>query len=225
MIIYQKSLAQINLKNINFILAPTSIYLPLFKNSNITLCIQDISLNENKSLTGDILISQIKSLDVSYALIGHYERKYYYKESEIEILKKIKLCLSNDIKVIYCIGESKEERNRRVEYQVLERQIAKIFNKLDNKELKKIIIAYEPADLIGTDTIYDILKIRSMISFIKKLVKDYYGIDIIVVFGGNVNLANIQSLTALREIDGYIICSSILNPENIPKIITKMTNS
>ena len=222
MLVYKESLSRVKHDNINLILAPSAIYLPLFKNSHLNLCIQDIALNEKLNLTGDISINQLKSLDVSYAIIGHYERRKYYKETEYEILKKIKDATENDIKVIYCIGESKEQRDRFVEYQVLERQIARIFNKLDNEDLKKIIIAYEPTYLIGKSTTYDILKIRSMVIFIKKLIKDYYGIDIPVVFGGSVNHENIDTLMKLNILDGFIICSSILNPENINFIIEKM---
>lgn len=220
---YKNALERKKLKEINFILAPSSIYLSLFKPCSFPLCVQDISLNEKLNLTGDIRIEQLKSLNVNYAIIGHYERRKYYKETEYEILEKIKNTLENDINVIYCIGESFEEMNRRVEYQVLERQIARIFNKLSLEEMKHIIIAYEPTYLIGKDTTYDILKIRSMIIFIKKIIQDYYHINIPVVFGGSVNTDNIENLSKLKEIDGFIICSAILNPENIDKIIEKMT--
>ncbi len=223
MIDYQNTLTNINNKKINFILAPSSIYLSLFKTSNINLCIQDISLNEKLNLTGDISLQQLKSLNVKYAIVGHFERRKYYKETEYEILEKIKNALENDMKVIYCIGESLEEMNRRVEYQVLERQIARIFNKLSREELKNIIIAYEPSYLIGKESTYDILKIRSMILFIKKIIQDYYHISIPVVFGGSVNTDNIENLSKLKEIDGFIICSAVLNPENIDKIMEKMT--
>ena len=222
MLEYKNALENINQKNIEFILAPSSIYLALFKNSDIKLCIQDIALNEKLNLTGDISIQQLKSLDVKYAIIGHFERRKFYKESEYEILEKIKDALENNIQVIYCIGESAEERERKVEYQVLERQIARIFNKLNNTDLKNIIIAYEPTYLIGKNTPYDILKIRSMIIFIKKLIKDYYGINIDVVFGGSVNNDNIDYLLSLNDLDGFIICSAILNPKNITQLIEKI---
>ena len=222
MIDYQNTLTNINNKKINFILAPSSIYLSLFKTSNINLCIQDISLNEKLNLTGDISLQQLKSLNVKYAIVGHFERRKYYKETEYEILEKIKSALNHNIKVIYCIGETKEEKERKVEYQILEKQIARIFNKLNNGELKNIIIAYEPTYLIGNNTTYDILKIRSIIIFIKKLIQDYYQINAQVIFGGNVNTDNINSLSKLDGLDGFIICSSILNPENIPIIIKKI---
>ena len=223
MLNYKSILNSTKFNNINFVFAPSIIYLPLFKDSNIDLCVQDITLNENLNLTGDISIKQLKSLDVKYAIIGHYERRKYYKENEYEILEKIKDCLNSNLRVIYCIGETKEENERKVEYQVLERQIARIFNKLTNDELENIIIAYEPTYLIGKDNAYDILKIRSMILFIKKLVKDYYDIDIKVIFGGHVTNNNLKTLLEINIIDGFIICSSILNPNNISKIINEIT--
>ena len=80
MLIYKDRLLNIKNSSINLIFAPSSIYLPLFKDSNINLCIQDIALNEKLNLTGDISIQQLKSLDVKYAIIGHFERRKYYKE-------------------------------------------------------------------------------------------------------------------------------------------------
>ena len=82
MLTYKEALKKINYKSLNFIFAPTSLYLSLFKDSNINLCIQDIALNEDLNLTGDISLNQIKSLDVKYAIIGHYERRKYYKETD-----------------------------------------------------------------------------------------------------------------------------------------------
>ena len=222
MLKYREMIMDIKEDSLNFILAPSSIYLSLFKNTGIHLCVQDIALNEKLNLTGDISITQLKSLDVSYAIIGHYERRKHYKETEYEILAKIKDALENGIKVIYCIGESKEERERKVEYQVLERQIARIFNKLSNEEIKNIIIAYEPTDLIGGNHTHNLLKIRSMVLFIKKIMNDYYGIPIDVVFGGSIKKENIDDLIHLNVLDGFIICTSILNPENIPKLIEKI---
>ena len=222
MFYYIDVIKRINHDEINLIIAPTSIYLPLFKDSKVNLCVQNIDFNEKLKLTGDISINQLKSLDVKYAIIGHYERRKYYKENEFTLLSKIKNALENDIKVIYCIGESLEEAYRRVEYQVLERQIARIFNKLTEEEQKNIILAYEPSYLIGKDTTYDLLKIRAIILFIKKLVRDYYDLNLPVVFGGNIKPENITDLLNLKIIDGFIICSSILNPENIPQIIQKI---
>ena len=90
-------------------------------------------------------------------------------------------------------------------------------------KLKNIIIAYEPGYLIGNNSTYNLAKIKEMIQFIKHLTLDYYQINVPVVFGGSINKENIDYLLNLNILDGFIICSSILNPENITKIIQKMT--
>ncbi len=223
MLKYKEELASLDLSNINLIIAPSSIYLPLFKTTSINLCVQDIALNEKLHLTGDITFNQLKSLDVTYVLIGHFERRKYYQETEWQILTKITDALNNNFKVIYCIGETLEEKLRKVEYLTLEKQIAKIFNNLSSSALKNIIIAYEPTYLIGQKTPYDFLKIRSMIIFIKKIIQDYYGLNIPVVFGGNVNLDNIDMLNKISSLDGFIICSAIQSPQNIASFIQKIT--
>lgn len=225
---YKENIEKIDTKNVNLILAPSLIYLSLFKNQknkNISLATQDISLNNNLHLTGDISLDGLQSLDIKYAIIGHAERRIFYGESDYTILNKIKACLENNIKVIYCIGESLEELNRKVEYQILEKQIARIFNFIPKSEFKNIIIAYEPHYLIGENTPYNIESIEEKTSFIKKIVWDYYESKIEVVFGGNVNLENIESLQNIKNIDGFMLGTSSLNSANITKIIDKITLS
>lgn len=216
---YKEDLKELDFKNINFILAPSNIYLPLFKDENITLCTQDISLNNNLLLTADTSIQALKSLNVKYALIGHYERRKYYAETHHIIIAKIKEALANQLKIIYCIGESFEELSRHVEYLVLERQIANILNAIPSDEYKNIIIAYEPSYLIEKSSSYNLDKIATTITFIKELIKDYYQEEIKVVFGGNIKPANINELLTIKDLDGFIICSSILNFENLKNIV------
>lgn len=217
--IFKNFIDNINYNNTNLIIAPSSPYLALFKDSNITLCSQDLNINNDLYLTGDISIETLKSLNVKYTIIGHYERRKYYKEDYSTILKKINLALENDLKVIYCIGETKEELLRKVKYQVLERDIARILNNIPEEKFSKLIIAYEPAYLIGNNEPYDIKEIENTIKFIKRLIENYYHYKIEIIFGGNINPHNINELKAISEIDGYILGSSCLNPNNISEII------
>ncbi len=224
MLLYKDYLLNIPSSNIELILAPSNIYLDLLKDNQISLCTQDLSLNDDLSLTGDITIKQLKSLNVKYALIGHFERRKYYEENIDDIIAKINLALTNNLKVIYCIGETLEELNRKIEYQILEKQIAKVLNNIPTSEFKNIIIAYEPTYLIGINNPYDINKIKETISFIKNLVFNYYHENIEVVYGGNLNLDNIKDFNHLTELDGYIIGNAALNPANVTKILENMTN-
>lgn len=222
MLEYREEIRQIK-TDINLILAPSNIYLSLFKGSGISLCTQNLDLKENLEITGNTTIKQLKSLGVSYAIVGHYERKKYYNETERDIINKINTALKNDLKVIYCIGETKEELDRKVEYQVLERMIARVLNGIPKEEFKNVIIAYEPTYLIGTNTPHNIEKIKSMITFIKTIVRDYYGITIDVVFGGNINPNNVDFLNNIKDLDGLMLGYASLNPANISQILEKIT--
>lgn len=222
MLVYKDDLRNIDTSKVELILAPSTIYLPLFKREDVNLCVQDLHIHANKKLTGDISIEQLLSLDVKYAIIGHNERKEYYHETEQEIITKINLALNNNLKVIYCIGETKEELARRVEYLTLERQIARILNHIPENQFKNIIIAYEPTYMIGGNTPLDIATIEKNIYFIKNLIDNYYHCKISVVYGGNITPKNIQKFEHIKGLDGYIIGASSLNPENIKNIIANI---
>ncbi len=224
MLLYKNYLTNLNTYPIELILAPTSIYLSLFQNTDFSLCIQNLPLNANLNLTGDISLNQLSSLKVKYVLVGHYERKKYYNETLTDIITKINLALKAHLKVIYCIGETIEELNRRVTEQTLEKQIANVLNNIPITEFKNLIIAYEPTYLIGTNTPCDLTKIKNTINFIKGLIYNYYHTKVEVVYGGNLNIDNIQDFNALKELDGYIIGNASLNPANIEKILEIMTN-
>ncbi len=222
MLIYREALSNLNHDNLEFILAPSSIYLPLFKREDVKLCAQDLNIHADKALTGDISIEQLLSLDVKYVIIGHSERREYYHETEQDIINKINLALKNNLKVIYCIGETKEELARRVEYLILERQLARVLNNIPENKFKDIIIAYEPTYMIGGNTNLDIATIEKNIYFIKNLIDNYYHTPISVLYGGNITPQNIAKFQKIQGLDGYIIGASSLDPETIKKIITNI---
>ncbi len=223
MLLYKDFLKHLNFNNINFILAPSLIYLSMFKGENILLGTQDITLHNLENITSNITINQLKSLDIKYTIIGHFERIKYYKETITEIISKTKNALENDLKVILCLGETKEELERKVEYQTLSKTIFQVFNNINPIYYPNIIIAYEPTYLIGTNTSYNISKIIETINFIKNLIFTYYHHKITIVFGGNITPENINEFTNINELDGFIISTSGLNPANLESIIKKMT--
>lgn len=220
---YEKSLQKINTKEIELIMAPQDPYLAILKSDKYSICSQNIPLYNDLYLTGDTNIEALKSIGVTYTIIGHYERRKYYKETELEIKEKINQALKENIKVIYCIGETLEEHLRKVDYQVLERQIARILNFIPNKEFKNIIIAYEPTYMIGNKEHYDFKKIESNIQFIKNIIDNYYHGEIKVVYGGSINLDNISDFCNIKYLDGLMVSRSILEVKNITKIIENMT--
>ncbi len=222
MLLYKENIHNLKSPNIELILAPSICYLPIFKGENLSLCAQNIALNEDLNLTGDVSIPQLQSLNVKYVIVGHYERRKYYNETEYDIIKKINIALKNGFKVIYCVGETFEELSRKVEYQVLERAIAKVLNNISTDDFKNIIIAYEPTYMIGGKNTLNINKISDNINFIKNLIDNYYQTEIKVVYGGNINPDNIKEFKDIKNLDGLIIGASSLNLDDLKVIINNM---
>ena len=90
--------------------------------------------------------------------------------------------------------------------------------------MSDIIIAYEPSYLIGSNEPYNILEIESTIKFIKRIIESYYHHKVSITFGGNVNSSNIKELETIKELDGYMLGSSCLNPNNIQDILNIIEN-
>lgn len=185
---------------------------------------QDVSIFNDNLAVGEVTAKMLASFNTDYVLVGHSDRKIRYKESEIDFIKKINNALESNIKAIYCIGETREEKLRRKTYIVLEKQIARVFNHLEGN-INNIILAYEPTWALSNnkndfDNI-NVTEISETIIFIKNIVKSYYNVDIEVIYGGSVNANNIDLYRNLKS-DGLLIGQSSLIPEDVKRIASKL---
>jgi len=208
-------------KKDNFIFFPSVPYISMFSESGFKVGSQDISFKEFGSVTGDTSILQLKELGTSYTIIGHSERRKYFNDDKY-ISHKINLSLKNDIKVILCIGEGvKQEKNDTEKF--LQDEIDEAFvHNLDLINNDNLIIAYEPIWAIGSGEIPSNICLDETISFIKAYLFDKYKLNIKVLYGGSVNLDNIDILENVKAIDGYLIGGCSLKPENILSISSKL---
>ena len=202
----------------SFAIFPSHLYLGVASNYTVPFGSQDISLYTEGASTGEVTINQIKSTGAKFTILGHSERRAKFAEDERLLLNKINLALEADLKVIYCIGESLEEKSRQKTYQILEKQIAKVFNSLTEENLKNIIIAYEPIWAIGTGVSATMDEIAATTEFIKKLVMDYYNVEMQVLYGGSVNSKNIADINKIESVDGFLVGSASLNVEEVNKM-------
>lgn len=192
--------------DLNPIVFPTAIYAKEFVDGNFKTGIQNIYSKNNGPYTGEISPSQAKSLGINYVLIGHSERRELFKETNEEINKKIKSALENDLKVIFCVGEKKEE-----DYKVvLKNQIETTLNGID----KEIIIAYEPVWAVGTNETPCKEDIKKIIKYIKSLTN----YDIMVLYGGSVDSTIIDNLKEVEEVSGFLIGGNSTNISELIKI-------
>ncbi len=208
---YQEKLSTLNTSH-DLILCPSTCYLPLFEIPEISLGAQDVGINEFGSYTGDVIAKQLKSLGVSYCIVGHSERRKYHGENNAVIAEKIKKLLQVKIVPILCIGETKEERLQGKVLDKIQKDL-EVLDSLTESEKEEIIIAYEPIWAIGTGNIPSVLEIDSALSMIKKICPNST-----VLYGGSVSEENIRELKASQYIEGYLLGGISLNPEKLQEL-------
>ncbi len=195
------------IRKLNIIIIPTMCYLPLFLKGDYRLASQDIS-SYNESLTGEITGKQLRSLNVRYSLVGHSDLRNYKNITIDEIYKKLDNCYENNIIPIYCLGYK--------EYISVDEIIYEIDTVLNYINEQNIIFAYEPKENIGVSTI-DLNLAKENTSKIKEYINDLDKNNIKLVYGGGVNLNNIDEIKEF-DIDGILLSSESLNVDNLLKI-------
>lgn len=190
----------------NVVICPSNIFIPYFLNKKFEVGIQNIYLND-KTCTGEITAKQAKSLGISYAIIGHSERRTNFIETNIVVNHKIKEALKNNLKVILCIGETLEEKQNNKTIKVLKKQINECLKDIN----EEVIIAYEPIWAIGTNIVPTVSEIENNISKIKEIVNTK------VLYGGSVNSSNISEI--IKVTDGVLIGKASTDVVEFLKII------
>ena len=208
-------------KYIKLIYCPPSILIrPMakkLKNSRIQVGAQNCHEHETYgAFTGSINSNMLKNVGAKYVIIGHSENR---KTGEIDKLinLKIKSSIKSGLKVIFCIGESLQEKRKKTTHQVLSKQIKLGLRNVKNS--KNIIIAYEPVWSIGTGLIPKSNELFDTINFIKKKVKKNK-----ILYGGSVNPKNVNELKLINNIDGYLIGGASQDPNKFIDIIKKTYN-
>ena len=215
---YNISLGEIETK-IKLVLCPPSIYLSYFNKSGYELGVQDISSFMDRTITGEIEASQVKSLGATYVIIGHSERRIYKHEINIDFINKINNALENNLKVIYCIGETLSDKENGNTFQVLEKQISEVLN---NVEIKDIMIAYEPVWAIGTGKVPSVKEIKENIEFINDIIYEKYENKLDILYGGSVNDENIGELCSIKGLSGFLVGGASLDVNKVKGMILEM---
>lgn len=215
---YNKSLVDIETK-VKLVLCPSSIYLDMFDKSGYELGVQDISSFMDKTITGEIEATQVKSMGAKYVIVGHSERRIYRHEINIDFINKINNAVENGLNVIYCIGETLNEKENGRTYEVLEKQISEVLN---NVEIKNIMIAYEPVWAIGTGKVPEADEIKENIKFINDIIMEKYEEKLDILYGGSVNDTNIGELCTIKGLNGFLVGGASLDPNKVKGMLIEM---
>jgi len=178
---------------------------------------------ERGAYTGEVSAEMIASTGAHYVIIGHSERRKYFNETNEILAKKVSLALKYALIPIYCIGETLEERNQGILYNIVKEQLEKGLFFLDEENIKRVVIAYEPVWAIGTGVNATPQQAQEMHSFIRNLIKDKYGISIAqqipILYGGSLNSKNAKEIFNEKDIDGGLVGGASLIPSEFIEII------
>lgn len=220
-IAYEKDLNNFVKKNPQLVIFPSFPYLIFFRNNAYSLGSQDVSIYKEGAYTGEVNAFQLKSIGVKYLLVGHTERRTYFKEDNKILVQKLKNAFLNNIKPIYIIGETKEEKERGKTLSVLEYQL-KILSGFTQDELENLIIAYEPVWAVNSSTSISKNELVEIVLVIKRIMQKYTTKELPIIYGGGINKENV--LEFYPYVDGYLISSLAQKTIDLEEIYNKIIN-
>ncbi len=179
-------------------------YSRYFKNKRVSIGSQNCYQKEQfSSNTAAISPYMLKSVGAKYTLVGHSDNRSEGDNDEM-LKNKIRYALKNNLKVVFCIGENKNEKKNNRTLIVLKKQLTKVLEKKFNK--KNIIVAYEPIWSIGTGKIPTEIELKNTTAHIKNILKKIFKKKSpAVLYGGSVDGINVKMFKKIKEIDGFLI--------------------
>ena len=215
-------------RGLEIVIAPSftslsSLSLQLERNkSKIKLAAQNFYYRDFGAYTGEISIAQLRGL-VSYAIIGHSERRFVFGETNREISQKVAAAIRNGVTPILCVGETESQRNFGETVDVLRDEIFGGLSEIDSDDIKKCIIAYEPVWAIGTGKTATPEMAQETHKEVRNVLAEMFGKEVadkmIIQYGGSMKPENAKDLLSQEDIDGGLVGGASLKADSFFEII------
>jgi triosephosphate isomerase len=191
--------------------------------SSIRLAAQNLYWEEKGAFTGEVSPLMLKEVGCYYVILGHSERRQLFGETDETVNRRIKAAIIQGLKVIFCVGETLREREDRKTFSVIERQVEGGLKGLGDKEMKNMVVAYEPIWAIGTGKTATPEQAEEVHRFIRGKLEELYSREISeeirIQYGGSVIPENIEGLMRQPNIDGALVGGASLKAESFSKIV------
>ena len=185
------------------------------ENTNAFAASQDCSAHESGAFTGEVAANMIISCNAKYVVLGHSERRANFKESNQVLKTKVEQAFLNDLAVIFCCGETLEQRETGVHFDWIKSQLTESIFHLSAADFVNIVVAYEPIWAIGTGVTASSEQAQEIHTFIRNLIAQKYGNDVAentsILYGGSCKPTNAKELFSQQDIDGGLIGGASLN--------------
>ncbi|UPA17589.1 triose-phosphate isomerase [Borrelia puertoricensis] len=197
------------------------------RGSNVLLGAQNMSYEDSGARTSEISPSMLLEFGVDYVILGHSECRTYLGDTDEVVNKKVLAGLKHPFKyLIFCIGETLEERENNKTLDVVLNQIRKGLISVSESDLKRIILAYEPVWAIGTGKTATKEEAQEVHRAIRHEIESLYSAsaanNIIIQYGGSVNIDNVEGLMGESDIDGALIGGASLKADSFLNIVNKV---
>ena len=187
------------------------------KGTNVAVGAENMYFEESGAYTGEISAAMLVDAGVKYVIIGHSERRDYFKEDDVLLNKKVKKAFEAGITPILCCGESLEQRELGVTMDWIRLQIKSDLAGVTADQVKSMVIAYEPIWAIGTGTTATSDQAQEVCKGIRDLIAEIYDTDtaeaVRIQYGGSMNAGNAAELLAKPDIDGGLIGGASLKAD------------
>jgi triosephosphate isomerase len=214
------------LPNVEVVLAPpyTALYSVGVAVADTTLKLsgQNIYWEDKGAFTGEISGPLLKDIGCDYVLIGHSERRKYFGESNETVNKRILAALRSELIPIVCVGETLEEREAGKTFEILEKQIKGALAGLQQKDLERFVVAYEPVWAIGTGKNATPGQAEEAHHFIRNCIAKLYDAptanEISILYGGSVKASNCGEIFNQKNVDGVLVGGASLDAKGFSDI-------
>lgn len=222
-----KVLVADEVKGIEVVLCPpfTALYpvAEVIKGSGIQLGAQDVFWEDEGAYTGEISPVMLKDLGCHYVIVGHSERREYFRETDEDVRRKVEAALAKGIGVIACVGETLKERQEGKTEAVVSREVRAIVQGLQLADPTQLVIAYEPIWAIGTGETATSQEANRVAALIREEIAAALGADVAreirIQYGGSVKPENISAFMQEEEIDGALVGGASLDASTFAQIV------
>lgn len=191
--------------------------------TKVFLSAQNCASESSGAYTGEVSVGMIRSAGASYVIIGHSERRTYFREDNVTLFKKTKLAIDQNLIPIFCCGEILSEREAHIHFDVVKKQMDETIFQFDKVQFSRLVIAYEPVWAIGTGVNATPEQAQEMHKYIRELIRKKYdeqtAEDTTILYGGSCKPSNARDLFKNIDVDGGLIGGASLNADDFMAIV------
>lgn len=194
------------------------------RGSTIFVAAQNMHWEAQGAFTGEVSAAMLTDVGCRRVIIGHSERRQYFDDTDATVNQKLKTALHMGLGPILCVGETLDQRDGSMTFDVLERQIRHGLAEITTDNMPGVVIAYEPIWAIGTGKTATPDQAQEVHAFLRRLLETLHGKSLAeqvrIQYGGSVNAGNVQSLMQQPDVDGALVGGASLEAASFAQIVS-----